>query len=120
MLDYVQSAKRGEDAFGKEVFPNAEGLNVEEALYVAEITPVIHYTMGGLMVDEKARIYDENGNVMAGLFGAGEVTGGVHGKNRLAGNSLLECVVYGRIAARNAIQYCDDVNEHKKLHHTEL
>lgn len=37
-----------------------------------------------------------------GLFAAGEVTGGVHGRNRLAGNSLLECVVYGRIAGRNA------------------
>jgi len=119
MLDYVQSAKDGKDGFGKEVFPNGEGLNVEETIYVAEITPVIHYTMGGLSVDEKAQIYDVNDNVIHGLFGAGEVTGGVHGKNRLAGNSLLECVVYGRIAARNAIKYCDDVNEHKKLH-TEL
>jgi len=117
--DYVQSANDGKDEFGKEVFPNAKGLKVDETIYVAEITPVIHYTMGGLSVDEKAQIYDMNDNVIAGLFGAGEVTGGVHGKNRLAGNSLLECVVYGRIAARNAIQYCDDVNAHKELH-TEL
>merc|ERR1712154_529118 len=101
-------------------FPNALSLNLDEKLYVAEITPVIHYTMGGLAVDEQARIYDVHDHVIPGLFGAGEVTGGVHGKNRLAGNSLLECVVYGRIAARNAIKYCDDVNQQKKLHHTEL
>lgn len=119
LLDYKKNAEDSSDPFGKEVFPNGKGLDVEDTIYVAEITPVIHYTMGGLKVDEKAQIYDMNDHVIPGLFGAGEVTGGVHGKNRLAGNSLLECVVYGRIAARSAIKYCEDANEHKKLH-TEL
>jgi len=116
VAEYAQSAEDGHDAFGKTVFPNGKGLSAEQTVYVAEITPVIHYTMGGLAVDEKARIHDVNDDVIGGLFGAGEVTGGVHGKNRLAGNSLLECVVYGRIAARNALQHCDDANAHKTLH----
>lgn len=76
---------------------------------IAMITPAIHYTMGGLRIDTKARALKELGDGDAtslspipGLFAAGEVTGGVHGVNRLAGNSLLECVVMGRIAGQNA------------------
>ncbi len=117
---YVNSAKNGKDEFDKTVFPNGDSYNVNEKIYVAEITPVIHYTMGGLSINEKGEILDINENVIPGFYGAGEVTGGVHGKNRLAGNSLLECVVYGRIVAENAIKYCEDVNEAKKLHHNEL
>uniref|UniRef100_A0A183EPB9 fumarate reductase (NADH) n=1 Tax=Gongylonema pulchrum TaxID=637853 RepID=A0A183EPB9_9BILA len=85
---YARSEKKGEDKFGKKVFPVALE---HPPFYVAIITPAIHYTMGGLKIDK---------NVW--LLAAGEVTGGVHGRNRLAGNSLLECVVYGRIAGRNA------------------
>ena len=61
--------------------------------------------MGGMKINTEAQILREaEGGLkpIPGLFGAGEVTGGVHGENRLAGNSLLECVVYGRIAGRNA------------------
>ena len=62
--------------------------------------------MGGLKINDKSEILDMHDERIPGLFGAGEVTGGVHGKNRLAGNSLLECVVFGRIAAENAVNYC--------------
>lgn len=66
--------------------------------------------MGGIRIDSEARVLREddggkNGlstGPIQGLYAAGEVTGGVHGANRLAGNSLLECVVVGRIAGRNA------------------
>jgi len=73
----------------------------DDAWNVSIITPVIHYTMGGLKVDEHARVLGKNGPIN-GLYAAGEVMGGVHGKNRLGGNSLLDCVVYGRVSARTA------------------
>lgn len=68
------------------------------------ITPSIHYTMGGVKINDKAQVLREDNTVIEGLYGAGEVTGGVHGENRLAGNSLLECVIFGRIAGKNSAQ----------------
>jgi len=61
--------------------------------------------MGGLKINSKAQVLREKSGQMEpipGLFAAGEVTGGVHGENRLAGNSLLECIVFGKIAGVNA------------------
>ncbi|KAJ7036952.1 Flavocytochrome c [Mycena alexandri] len=75
-----------------------------EPLHVAIITPVVHYTMGGLTVDASARVLSSKPTntdtplPIPGLYAAGEVIGGVHGRNRLAGSSLLEAVVFGRIA----------------------
>lgn len=74
-------------------------------LYVARVSPAIHYTMGGVAIDEEARVLDRDGLAIPGLYAAGEVTGGVHGKNRLGGNSLLECCVYGRRAGKNAAAF---------------
>ena len=74
--------------------------------YVGRVTPGVHYTMGGIAMNTKGQAL--RASTMApiqGLFVAGEVTGGVHGANRLAGNSLLECVVFGRIAGRNAAHH---------------
>lgn len=86
------------DEFGKSIFPTT--FNINETLHVAQITPSIHYTMGGIRINKNAQVLNEKNEPIEGLFAAGEVTGGVHGKNRLAGNSLLECVVFGRIAGR--------------------
>jgi succinate dehydrogenase/fumarate reductase flavoprotein subunit len=59
--------------------------------------------MGGIAIDSGAHVLREtDASVIDGLYAAGEVTGGVHGTNRLAGNSLLECVVFGRIAGEQA------------------
>jgi len=71
---------------------------VEEAedFYVGRVTPVIHYTMGGIAIDVDGRVLSKEGVPVPGLFSAGEASGGVHGDNRLAGNSLLECTVFGR------------------------
>jgi len=94
-------AKEPKDSFGKTVFPVK--FNLDEPFYVSTITPAIHYTMGGLKIDRHAFVYSEfMEKSFKGLLAAGEVTGGVHGRNRLAGNSLLECVVFGRIAGKSA------------------
>ncbi|KAL2402328.1 Fumarate reductase 1 [Exophiala dermatitidis] len=74
-------------------------------VYIGKVTPVVHYTMGGVVFDSEARVLDGNKAPIEGLWAAGEITGGVHGANRLGGSSLLECVVFGRIAGRNAAEY---------------
>ncbi len=58
--------------------------------------------MGGIVVDEDARVLDTDGSPIPGLFAAGEAIGGVHGRNRLGGSSLLEAVVFGRIAGKSS------------------
>lgn len=70
----------------------------DSVIYVGHVTPVVHFTMGGAAINEFAQILDEHDRPMEGVWAAGEVTGGVHGENRLGGSSLLECVVFGRIA----------------------
>lgn len=88
------------DNFGKRVFPVM--FNPDEPLYVSQVTPSIHYTMGGLDINERAQVVGNDGLPIEGLYAAGEVSGGLHGENRLCGNSLLECVVFGRIAGEQA------------------
>merc|ERR1719235_1940759 len=75
-----------------------------EPFYVAIITPVIHYCMGGVEINEKSECIGSAGPIK-GLYAAGEVAGGVHGNNRLGGNSLLDCVVFGRVCGREAAKY---------------
>lgn len=80
---------------------------MSEDLYASSITPVIHYTLGGVSVNTDASVrMDPTADApttLRGLYAAGEATGGVHGGDRLAGNSLLECVVFGRIAGAAAV-----------------
>ncbi|ANZ73283.1 BA75_00230T0 [Komagataella pastoris] len=98
------------DEFGKVHFPktpfnllNAE--SAQESFYVSYVSRAVHFTMGGLKFNGNAEIEHQDGRVVSGLFGAGEVTGGLHGDNRLGGNSLLECVVFGKRAALTASSY---------------
>merc|ERR1712048_1434492 len=90
----------GKTGSGKKFYHNIiPGSSVAvEPFYVAIITPVIHYCMGGLEVDVNSACVGKNGQAIPGLYAAGEVAGGVHGNNRLGGNSLLDCVVFGRVA----------------------
>jgi len=99
---YQTAAAAGEDQLGKVSFPTAFSEN--DHFYVAYITPSLHYCMGGLEINEAAQVLKAGTEKrpVPGLFAAGEVTGGVHGANRLGGNSLLECVVYGRISGQHA------------------
>merc|ERR1712048_342209 len=94
----------GKTGSGKKFYHNIiPGSQVPtEPFYVAIITPVIHYCMGGLEIDVNSMCMDSNGKGINGLYAAGEVAGGVHGNNRLGGNSLLDCVVFGRVAGRHA------------------
>ncbi|WP_297819891.1 flavocytochrome c [uncultured Lactobacillus sp.] len=66
--------------------------------YAIHIHPAIHYTMGGIHVLPDTRVLDGNGNVIDGLYAAGEVSGGLHGNNRIGGNSIAETVIFGRQA----------------------
>ena len=90
------------DKFGKKFFHNLP-LAMDDSFHVAFITPVIHYCMGGLKIDTEARVLSKKTAKPVGfLYGAGEINGGVHGQNRLGGSSLLDCIVYGRLAGRTA------------------
>ena len=90
------AAGGGADEFGKTAFHNG-AIAAEGTLYVGRIVPVLHYTMGGITMDADGHVLRDDGAPIVGLHAAGEVTGGVHGNNRLGGNSLLECTVFGSI-----------------------
>ena len=92
------------DQYGKKFFHNTPTTMTEE-LHVAIVTPVIHYCMGGLEITPAAEVKHMSGGLTNGLFAAGEIMGGIHGNNRLGGNSLLDCVVYGRVSGRSAAMY---------------
>lgn len=75
--------------------------------YAVEVKPAIHHTMGGIRIDSLSRVIDRAGNPVEGLYACGEVTGGVHGGNRLGGNGVADIVVFGRIAGREAAGMSD-------------
>ena len=70
--------------------------------YCVPLSPTLHHTMGGLRINTEAQVLRPDGSVIPGLYAAGEVTGGLHGTNRVGGNALTDGVVFGRIAGRNA------------------
>ncbi|MDO5532410.1 flavocytochrome c [Sutterella sp.] len=81
------------------------GWTVEQApFYCVPITVTIHHTMGGLKIDEKTRVLDQNGAPIPGLFAAGEITGGIHGGNRLGRNALTDLLVFGHIAGEEVLK----------------
>ncbi|RHZ49662.1 hypothetical protein CDV55_100599 [Aspergillus turcosus] len=100
--DVVSGRKK--DPFGRKSFGHWKLTEVmpEYQVYAGQVTPVIHFTMGGVAIDEQSRVLGAEGTPIEGLWAAGEVTGGIHGQNRLGGSSLLECVVFGRIAGDEA------------------
>ncbi|KAJ8521171.1 hypothetical protein ONZ45_g2088 [Pleurotus djamor] len=101
--DYNQSVRTKKDPFGKKFFQGEWSYN--DFFHVAIMTPVLHYTMGGLEIDDESRVVGKDGKPIPGLFAAGEVAGGVHGANRLGGSSLLGCVVFGRVSGDSAAAY---------------
>jgi len=101
---YNKVAKEGGDPWGKKYF-DAVPFDVKDSFYVAIICPVLHYTMGGIQIDADANCVKTDGTKIIGVYGAGEVNGGVHGLNRLGGSSLLDCVVFGRVAGASAAAY---------------
>ena len=95
---YDETARLGgpDPATNKTFFHNAP-FSGSNKFYAGRVTPVVHYTMGGVRVDNLGRVVAESGDVIEGLYAAGELIGGVHGRNRLGGNALTECAVFGRI-----------------------
>ena len=73
--------------------------------YAVKVTAGIHHTMGGLKIDAETHVLNADGQIIPGLFAAGEVTGGVHGANRLGGNAVADIIVFGRIAGEQAAAY---------------
>ena len=110
LTEYEASCKEGKcPTTGKSVFPSVIG--PQGPFVVAIVTPVLHYSMGGVAISPSTEVQVEDSGAannfghrkpVLGLFAAGEVSAGVHGGNRLGGNSLLECVVFGRIAGDRA------------------
>ncbi len=97
---YVE-AKNDPD-FGRTSFANP--LNTAP-YYAVKVTAGVHHTMGGLKINANTEVLNEKGEVIPGLFAAGEVTGGVHGANRLGGNAVADFTVFGRIAGAAASNY---------------
>ena len=95
-------ADQKDDEFGRLSFAAA----LDTAPYYAiKVSPGIHHTMGGVKINTNAEVLTAEDQVIPGLYAAGEVTGGVHGANRLGGNAVADIVVFGRIAAQNAAAY---------------
>merc|ERR1711994_1127909 len=97
------------DTWGKKFFHNLP-LETSDSFHVAIVTPVIHYCMGGLKINDASECLGKEDKVIGGLYGAGEAAGGIHGSNRLGGNSLLDCVVFGRVSGRSAARYLTTAN----------
>ncbi|GBF99540.1 hypothetical protein Rsub_12346 [Raphidocelis subcapitata] len=92
----------GFDATGKRFFPSRVQGAGGGPLFLARVTPVTHYTMGGLAITPDAAVIGRDGAILPRLWAAGEAAGGLHGANRLGGNSLLETAVFGRAAGASA------------------
>eukprot|EP01060_Flectonema_neradi_P039830 TRINITY_DN8921_c0_g1_i1.p1 TRINITY_DN8921_c0_g1~~TRINITY_DN8921_c0_g1_i1.p1 ORF type:complete len:1055 (+),score=213.92 TRINITY_DN8921_c0_g1_i1:57-3221(+) len=97
--EYDTNAAANFDPFGKKQFKGTP-MTGSKRWFAGKITPVLHYSMGGLEIDEMGRVLNKDKKAITGLYAAGEVAGGLHGHNRLGGNALTECVVFGRLVAK--------------------
>ncbi|WP_297597914.1 flavocytochrome c [uncultured Cetobacterium sp.] len=99
---YNESVKNNFDSdFKRQSLPTT----LEKApFYSVEVAPAVHHTMGGIKINEKTEVLS-NGKPIKGLFAAGEVTGGIHGSNRLGGNAMVDIAVFGKIAGTNASNF---------------
>ncbi|MCK8060315.1 MULTISPECIES: flavocytochrome c [unclassified Fusibacter] len=99
---FNEGITQGEDtAFHKPVIEGA-GTFAKAPFYAMRLWPKVHHTMGGLKITPTCEVVSTSGDVIPGLYAAGEVTGGVHGASRLGSCAISECLVFGRIAGRNA------------------
>lgn len=97
--EFNKAVETGDDTFGRTLFDQKIDT---PPFYAGKRTPTVHHTMGGIEINTKTEVLDKNGNVIPGLYAAGEVTGGIHGTNRLGGNALADVMTFGRIAGKNA------------------
>ena len=102
MNDFNEIFIHGKDKyFGKPLIENAVPIT-QPPFYAIRLWPKVHYTMGGIKINSDSEVMDFDGKIIRGLFAAGEVTGGIHGASRLGSCSITDCLVFGRIAGRNA------------------
>ena len=102
--DYNQAVADNNDPLtGRTIYSGNSALEMDGPFYACKRAPAVHHTMGGLKVNAKNQVLAEDGSVIAGLYAAGEVTGGFHGSNRLGGNAVAEVLTTGRNAANNLI-----------------
>ena len=93
--------KKSDPKFGRK--PDMLTSKIQKGPFWAAFSSMaVHHTMGGVRIDTSARVIDLAGNVIPGLYAAGEITGGIHGSNRVGGNAVLDIHVFGRIAGTNA------------------
>lgn len=93
---------KNDPKFGRKLFDRPI---VKPPLYATPRAPSIHHTMGGLQISTNAQVLDKKGKPIPGLYAAGEVTGGIHGSNRLGGNATADVLTFGRIAAKSAVAH---------------
>ena len=103
-MDQYQKAfeTKKDEAFGR---PEMVVANNVWPMYAVQITPAIHHTMGGVRINKNAEVIGVTAKPIPGLYAAGEVTGGVHGGNRIGGNAVADIITFGRIAGANAANY---------------
>lgn len=103
VADFNEAVKNKED---KEFGNKTLKLELVKApFYAIEISPAIHHTMGGVKINTDTEVVDNAGKTIDGLFAAGEITGGIHGANRIGGNAVADIIVFGHIAGNNAADY---------------
>ncbi|MBE6064512.1 flavocytochrome c [Clostridium cochlearium] len=97
--EFNKAVDSGKDSFGRTLFDK----KIDTApFYAGPRMPTVHHTMGGIEINKNAEVLGKDGKVIPGLYAAGEVTGGIHGSNRLGGNALADITVFGKIAGENA------------------
>jgi flavocytochrome c len=95
-------ATKSDPKFGKHILKDAKPIT-EAPFHAARVWPKVHYIMGGIEINEHAQVIDLDGEIIEGLFAAGEIAGGVHGACRLGGSSIIDCLVFGRIAGKSVV-----------------
>ena len=103
LATYNQYQKTGKDGHFER--PNLPRALSQPPYYAIEVTPAVHHTMGGISINTQTKVKGVDGQIISGLYAAGEATGGVHGANRLGGNAISDIVTFGRIAGTQAAKY---------------
>lgn len=103
IMNYNQGYDKNYDKFGKDKFPTKYKMG--ETIYVGIITPCIFHTFGGVRISENGEILNEGKKPIKGFFASGQVIGGIHGSVAMQGNILTHSVVFGRLAAKTAVNY---------------
>lgn len=106
VTNWNSAVKNGDQEFNRTTGMDRD---ISKAPFFAiHIAPAVHYTMGGVSINDKTQVLNENKQPIEGLFAAGEIAGGLHGNNRIGGNSIAETVIFGRQAGQQSFKYMQD------------